>query len=1018
MKIIHLCGSCRMRAAGEETEIPAEIPGSVATALLACGRILDPYDRNHEEQVLPVFDQDYIFTKEFEVRREDLAHDRVYLVCEGLDTICDITLNGEPLASTKNMFVNYRLDVKERLRTGKNKVEFYFHSPRRFLQEHPVNLGKPFHVIRKAACMFGWDWGINLPDSGVWKPCYIEGFDAGRLERVDIAQRHGRGRVTLEMKVRCELWTKEGMEVAVSVFAPDGSLVWTGRKEAAVQNEFVLEVEDPRLWWPRGYGGQPLYRVEASLSMQSKEADSIKKQIGLRTVVLNRERDRRGHKYEILVNGVSVYVKGESMVIHDALIPRSTKARWEELVDNCVRSNLNCIRVWGGAYYPPDVFYELCDLHGLLVFQDFMFACTFYYPSDSFMENIQVEVEQQLVRLRDHACICLFCGNNELDCIYTAMTSKEPETVALRELFGAADAFDFKTRLFIRHIYKKIFLKCIPGLCGRLAPQISYVHSSPTGYRPFGAKSIYDYLADGDMHYYLQYNGNAPYQKMRQFEFRFVSELGFQSYPSYKTIKSFTAKEDRSPYTPVMYAHQKCKDGNETIEEYLKREYCVPEDFEDYVYLSQLQAAEIMGYSVEHMRRHNDFNRGVIMWQLNDCWPVCSWSGIDYYGRWKAQQYYTRRFFAPVLVSAEERGLQVDFYVVCDGTNLYRGKLVWALETEDKVLEEGTLPVQGQKNQAVLAGKVNFENYAKYRGQMYLRYHLEGMEEETGMKTVLFCPAKDFSFAPGGLSWEVSETDGFFEITVESQNLVKGVMFDLMEGENRALLIDTGTGEGNLSECIKKLTDKPVLVVNTHGHYDHMGGNHFFAEIHLHPADKEVAASHQDSAYLSQMIRKMTSGSVYLLAKIWKPFLLNPRPTRKFADMADGQIFDLGNRKIEVWHTPGHTKGSVCLYDHKYDLLFTGDSICRHLVLLGGMDFCDKPEAYVEALQRLQKRVTPKTVLYSNHHENPVPQEYIQKYITCATKIMERPEEGVKMKYGAGLWDVMVYEDVKLTFDR
>lgn len=813
MKIIDLCGPCRMRRAKEENAVMANIPGSVATALMDGGKMADPYYRDNEEKILPLFEHDYIFTKDFEVRKEDLAHDRVYLSCEGLDTICDITLNGEALASTKNMFVNYRLDVKDRLRVGQNQVEFYFHSPSRFLQQHRVDLGKPFNVIRKAACMFGWDWGINLPDSGVWKPCYVEAFNLGRLERIDIAQTHANGHVTLDMNVRCESWTDEACKstaaktarntaaaegtdakaggsaadealmISVSLYAPDGSLLWSKTSDAARENHFVAKVENPQLWWPRGYGEQPLYQVEVCLLAGNRKIDALEKHVGLRTMALNREKDGRGHKYEFVVNDTPVYVKGESLVIHDALIPRSTPERWNHLIDTCVRSNLNCIRVWGGAYYPPDIFYELCDQNGLLVFQDFMFACTFYYPSDSLMENIRVEVEQQLVRLRDHACICVFCGNNELDCIYTAMTSKEPETVALRKLFGAKDAFDFKTRLFIRHIYKKIFLKLIPDLCRQLAPQIPYVHSSPTGHKPLGAKSIYDYLANGDMHYYLQYNENAPYQKMREFEFRFVSELGFQSYPSYKTIKSFTAEEDRSPYTPVMYAHQKCKNGNETIEEYLRREYCVPTDFEDYVYLSQLQAAEIMGYSVEHMRRHNDFNRGIIIWQLNDCWPVCSWSGIDYYGRWKAQQYYTRRFYAPILVSAEERGLQVDFYVILDGLASYQGELVWSLETKDDVLENGSFPIQGQNNRSTLVGTKDFGKYAKHRGHMYLRYHLNGSAEEAGMKTILFCPAKDFSFAPAELSWEVEETGTDFEITVSSQNLAKGVMLDLTEGD-------------------------------------------------------------------------------------------------------------------------------------------------------------------------------------------------------------------------------------------
>lgn len=769
-----------MQNAGKDYEINSCIPGSVAATLLENGRIPDPYDRDNEEKVLPVFEEDYVFRKKFHVCEEDLAHDQIYLTCEGLDTICDITLNGEKVGSANNMFVKYRFDVKEKLRKGGNEVEFYFHSPSRYLAEHKIELGKPFNVIRKAGCMFGWDWGINLPDSGVWKPCYIEGFDSGRIERADIVQEHCQNKVTLRVNVRNELWKQGETEAALYDF--EGNLLFEKKCAAAQSNPFAFEIENPALWWPNGYGDQPLYRLVVRLTSDGVVLDSLEKKIGLRTVKLNREKDKKGHKYEFVVNGIPVYIKGESLVIQDAIIPRSTEEKWVRLIDSCIRSNLNCVRVWGGAYYPPDIFYELCDQYGILVYQDFMFACTFYYPSDSFMETVGVEVKQQIVRLRDHACLCVFCGNNELDCIYTTMTSKEPDTAALRRLFGAGDAFDLKTRIFIKHIYKKIFLKLIPEKCRALAPQIPYTHSSPSAYRPLGAKSIYDYLSDGDMHYYLQYNGNAPYQRMRKMECRFMSELGFQSYPSIKTIQSFTVEEDRNPYTKVMYAHQKCKNGNETIEEYLKREYIVPENFEDYVYLSQIQAAEIMGYSIEHMRRHNDFNRGIIIWQLNDCWPVCSWSGIDYYGRWKAQQYYTKRFYEPVLVSAEDDGLRANIYVVCDGSAGYEGKVIWSLETDEEVLDSGEKAVSVSENGREMVLSLDFSRYRDKKNEMYLKYYLSGREDE-GIKTLIFCLNKEFAFGEETPSVTVGETTETFYIDVSSEKLVKGLMFDLSGGD-------------------------------------------------------------------------------------------------------------------------------------------------------------------------------------------------------------------------------------------
>lgn len=750
----------------------ASVPVTVCHTLKENGVIPDPYFVDNEKKIQSIFDMDYSFEKRFEVSKEELSCDKAELVFEMLDTIADVYLNGEKLFSADNMFLKYALPVKEKLVVGENVVRIDFHSPVKYLEEHKIDLGKPFNVIRKAGCMFGWDWGIRLPDSGIIGEVYIELISGGKIEEVDVRQKHKGGCVELSVNVCCELF--ENCKLSLTVKAPGGEVVFEKSADAERFNKSAFEIKNPALWMPRGYGGQNLYTVETKLILGEKVLSEDVKRIGLRTVKLDRSKDKKekGSHYGFIVNGTPVYFKGENLIITDADLANVNDKTWERLIDNAKKSNLNGIRVWGGAYYPPDKFYELCDENGILVFQDFMFACTFYYTSEKFMQNVEREIEYQIKRLRHHPSICVFCGNNELDCIYTTMTSKDPRTVALRRLFKADKPFDFKTKLFIKILYKRLFLKLIPQKIKELSSGIDYTHSTPTSRKPLGCKSMFDYLFDGDMHYYLQYDGNAPYQYMREVNCRFMAEMGFQSYPSYKTVKSFCEEKDLSPYSDIMYSHQKCASGNETIELYMKRDYVVPKIFEDYVYLSQLQAGEIMKYSVEHFRRRSDYNRGMIIWQLNDCWPVVSWSGIDYYGRWKAQQYYTKRFYSSVLISVEEEEDSFDLYVVADGTEQRSGKIEWHLTDGEKVFVRGEVAFENASDESkkLLSRKLPPFDEKK----CYLVTKFEG-----NVTVTLFSLAKDFDFALPKISVSTKEEDDFYEISLLSDSMAKGVCLDM-----------------------------------------------------------------------------------------------------------------------------------------------------------------------------------------------------------------------------------------------
>lgn len=787
MKQIDLNGTWTLKTE-DGREYPCAVPGSVAACLLEHGVLDDPYVMDNEKKVLPEFEKDYTFCRSFAVEESDLAHDRVLLRCDGLDTIAEVSINAQKALCADNMHRTWVIDAKPFLKAGENEISVLFKSPLRYLEEHPAQTGKRFATIRKAACMFGWDWGIELPDSGIWRDIYIESFDMARLAHIQIRQRHQSGSVTLEIEADAELFGSETVQLAVELCAPGGERVFAEAKEVtrSGKTRFKHTINNPALWWPAGYGEQPLYSVTATLTCGDTALDTSEKKIGLRTMVLDREKRPDGSNYGFVVNGKPIFFRGENLIIEDAIISRTTPGKWERLIDNCLRSNLNGIRVWGGAYYPPDYFYELCDRHGLMVFQDFMFACTFYATPKDFVENVRCEVTDNLKRIAHHPCISLYCGNNELDCIYTVMTSDEPETAALRKLFGAGDKLSWLIKTVVWMMYKKLFLKLIPSLCRDFAPDTGYVHSSPSASKPGKARSFFDYLSDGDMHYYLQYNDNAPYQKLREFRVRFMTEMGFQSYPSMKTIDAFAAKETQSPYSDIMYAHQKCANGNEAIELYMERDYIVPQDFSQYVYLSQLQAGEIMKYSIEHLRRDSGYCRGMVIWQLNDCWPVVSWSGIDYFGRWKAQQYYTKRFYAPVLASADIYGGKAGIWVTNDSIDTVDGKLRWALRlTGGETLAEGeeaALSKPGSSREIISLDYLSIIPKTQLNSS-YLEFELTVNGEVLSSGKAIFVTPKEFKFTAPSFELDVSETSEAYAVGISADSFAKGVALDTREGD-------------------------------------------------------------------------------------------------------------------------------------------------------------------------------------------------------------------------------------------
>ena len=776
MKRIDLNGIWRL--SDGDFSIDAEVPGSVVSALLADGRIPDPYEGSNEAAVQPLFDADYTYSRTFLIAPEDLTYPSAILRCDGLDTLCRIDVNGSALASTDNMHCRYDFEIRHLLHVGENRITLVFASPVQCLNNATTPVGPQFYGLRKAACMFGWDWGIRLPDSGIWRDIALELRRHARLLDVEIRQEHAPERVDLRIHTRCALYDR-GVLLRLRVTDPQGKTLYDQTGDAAEDDLRSVAIQEPQLWWPNGYGAQPLYRVSAELLRDGVVLEAQSHEIGLRTVTLDRGAENCGD-YRFFINGVPIYVKGASIVIEDAILSRSTPERWERIVRDAVRSNYNTLRVWGGAYYPPDCFYTLCDRAGLLVYQDLMFACRIYWPDKAFLDSIETEISQTAVRLRNHPCLCLWCGNNEVDFFYTAFTSDDPETAAIRE-FSGMGKFDETMRETYRKMYEPVYFSLIPRLLERLSPDVGYVHSSPSAGDSLGAESIYAYFEKGDAHYYNHVDRDAPYRKLEQFHIRFLSEYGFQSYPSLKTLWEYLPADALRPDSEAMLVHQKRKDGNRIIERYLSRDFFVPEKFSDYVYMSQMMAGEILRHTVEHLRRDRDFNRGVLLWQHNDCWPVVSWSGVDYCGRWKGQQYYVRRLFAPVLVSARIDGDAAALFVVNDLLRERRVRLDWTLYQDTSAVLSGSEEVTLAPQSAEKYAQIDLSGVR--RGRAVLAYSVTENGAILSRGSQLLVEQNRFSFARPTIRANVSEKEGAYRITLRADCFVKSVCLDLSESD-------------------------------------------------------------------------------------------------------------------------------------------------------------------------------------------------------------------------------------------
>ncbi len=703
MHLQSLNGDWQFRQANSTEWEQGKVPGGVHTDLLANRCIPDPFVADNEKRVQWVAESDWVYRYNFSCPSEILAEEKIYLVCDGLDTLATVVLNGHELGHTDNMFRRYEWEVKSLLQANDgNELIITFSSPVKFAAEKQAIRelpGVPQAIpggphLRKAPCQFGWDWGPQLPPIGIWKDIRIEGYSEARLGEIHLRQAHNSGQVDLSARITVQRWSEAPLRMVVRITTPEGEILENNALITTQDGSIVkVPIPQPELWWPNDYGQQPLYQVEVSLvhseSTDDKPIDTHKYQVGLRTIELRQQEDRWGRSFAFVVNDVQIFVKGSNWIPADSFPTRITDETLEGLIHAAAETHQNMLRVWGGGFYEEERFYDLCDRYGILVWQEFIFACSGYPLDDpDFLDNVHEEAVQNIRRLRHRASLAIWCGNNEMEWGWVDWNWNH---AGLQDLKSAYDQF---------------FHHTLPGWCQAADPDHSYWPSSPSSDTPFKDPNG---QRQGDSHYWDVWHGRKPFSAYRNQYPRFMSEFGFQALPPLATIRTYADQSDWNMTSYIMETHQKNASGNSLMVGQMLDTFRLPKDFESLVYLSMVLQAEGIRSGVEHWRRYPDRVAGTLYWQLNDCWPVASWSSLDYFGRWKALHYAARRFYAPVMLSVEDKPTEQVVFISNDTLRQWAGMVRWTLETLDgEVLTSGQAEVKAAPHTATQVCNLDF----------------------------------------------------------------------------------------------------------------------------------------------------------------------------------------------------------------------------------------------------------------------------------------------------------------------
>lgn len=812
IKKITIDSGWKFSEAGKNDWQEAVVPGCVHTDLIRHKKIKDPFFRLNEHNLQWIDKKDWEYKTTFRVKRNMLKSDHLLLDFKGLDTYSDVYLNDSLILSADNMFRDWRVECKHLLKAGDNNLRVYFHSPiitgLKIYDNYPyvvqssandlAKIGKmPGEKwvsphVRKAPYHFGWDWGPRLVTSGIWEPVILEAWSSARIAEVHTRQSElNENKALLTTAVDIESTEKQSSTLNILV---DGEVVQS--KEVSLSSgtnevEVEFEIENPKLWWPNGLGEQSMYNLTAEIVTSNGKSD-FSHTLGLRTVELVREKDNEGVSFYFKVNGYPVFMKGANVIPNDVFLDRVTPEKYEHIIKSAHDSNFNMLRVWGGGIYEKNIFYDLCDKYGILVWQDFMFACNMYPGDSEFLNSVKEEAEYNVRRLRNHPSIALWCGNNEILEAWFQWgwkfnnTQKQPE--GAKAMWKA---------------YKDIFLDILPGAVKKFDPDRPYWASSPQS-----GDTVVSHSVDGDKHDWRVWFHKVPFTEYHKNPARFVSEYGFQSFPELKTIKKYALPEDYDIESEVMKSHQRSFIGNKQIKYYLEQDYRKPKDFESFIYTGLVLQAEGIKTGIEGHRMNMPYTMGSLYWQLNDVWPVASWSSIDYYGNWKALQYFVRKAFKPVTVVPDTKTDELQLFVISD-----------KLKNFDATLELRILNFNGEElwnNSEKITVKANSSNivYRKKlkellkgmnRKEVVLDVRLHNGDEQIYHTIKYFEKVKHLHLPKTVIKTSVEKSDKGYKITVTADRLAKNVYlsfddvdgwftdnyFDMLHDEKRVVYFET-----------------------------------------------------------------------------------------------------------------------------------------------------------------------------------------------------------------------------------